>query len=209
MGTGYKYVLFDLDDTLIASDVLRRTALQSCGHPNPPKIPLFELRSKSPPALLRGHSSASMAKYWDAYLETAKSLARPAHNDLLSVTQKIRRNGARLAVVTSSPGKIARAVLGHAGYEDLFDECIVGYGDCRRRKPFPDPINKALAILNGNPADSLYIGDSENDAKAAHNASLKFVFAAWGSNAKIPMKIVADFTISVPRNLLKLVITKS
>ena len=49
-----------------------------------------------------------------------------------------------------------------------------------RGKPAPDHLLVAIAELNVDPTDSLYVGDAEVDALAALRAGIDYCHANWG-----------------------------
>ena len=178
MPTPFATVLFDLDDTLIHSDLLRVAALHSCGHPNPGGIPLGDLRTQSPRDLMRPHREITMPDYWRIYLIEADANARLGCRGLDRAVQELSRCGIALGVVTSSPHCAASRVLQCLGICDLFP-VLIGWGDCRKRKPHGDPILLALSRLGADASTSVYIGDSVRDLEASRNAGVAFGLATW------------------------------
>lgn len=53
-----------------------------------------------------------------------------------------------------------------------------------RRKPAPDMILKALRELKSEPADSVYVGDSEVDIETSRNAEIDCICVSWGFRDK-------------------------
>ena len=47
-------------------------------------------------------------------------------------------------------------------------------------KPFPDPINKALNLVNVNHHNAFYVGDTKYDFLAAKRSFVKFILASYG-----------------------------
>ena len=57
---------------------------------------------------------------------------------------------------------------------------------CFRGKPAPDHLLSAIAELNIDPKDALYVGDAEVDAMAALRAGVDYCHANWGyGNTKL------------------------
>lgn len=77
-------------------------------------------------------------------------------------------NGKKLALVSSSSGHILNAGLKHNGVESLFNAVITG-DDVTNHKPDPEPLIKALDLLNGNKEQAIMMGDSRKDLGAANN----------------------------------------
>ncbi|WP_417391992.1 HAD family hydrolase [Gimesia sp.] len=82
-----------------------------------------------------------------------------------------------LAVVTSSPKPYCSKVLEHHKISIVNKVC---FHDTKRRKPFPDPILKAIDDL-GVPTNTIWsIGDLPKDIEASKAASVSTVGVTWG-----------------------------
>lgn len=78
---------------------------------------------------------------------------------------------------------------------------VITSDDTTKHKPEPDPILAALKLLNADPAESVYVGDTINDEKAAHAAGVKFAAALYGSAN--PKSIAdGDYLLHQPSDLL-------
>ncbi|MCD4827694.1 MAG: HAD-IA family hydrolase [Acholeplasmataceae bacterium] len=84
----------------------------------------------------------------------------------------LRKNGCKIGVVTS---KLKDVASYHLKLTNLFEhiDILVGYDDVQNHKPHPDPLLKALEILNIKKEDALYVGDHENDIRAAKKAGIE------------------------------------
>lgn len=87
------------------------------------------------------------------------------------VLKELRNRGRRLGIVSGKMSFKIENLMGRDGMLDII-ETIVGYGDTKRHKPFPDPIELALSRFDVPKEDVLYIGDSPNDSGAAINAGI-------------------------------------
>lgn len=70
----------------------------------------------------------------------------------------------------------------------LFDAVVAG-GDCARLKPYPDMIERALALSQTAPEEALMVGDSRNDALAARAAGVKALLVETGYNEGEPLAV--------------------
>lgn len=87
----------------------------------------------------------------------------------------------RLACITNKPRRFAEPLLKELGVLDFF-EAVVG-GDCLpQKKPSPEPLLHAITLLDGEPAHTLYVGDSETDVRAARAAGITVVCVTYGYN---------------------------
>ena len=110
---------------------------------------------------------------------------RPMEADARQHLERLRARGIRVGVLSNR----ARRFMAHeiytidgSGWQDLFDVIVCG-DEVRRRKPFPDLIEKALEQI-GEPVDAAcwYVGDSVADVTAGKSAGVTTVFyngAAW------------------------------
>ena len=68
-------------------------------------------------------------------------------------------------------------------------------------KPDPQPLYKFFELSGQSPENSLYIGDSGNDALCTQAAGVDFALAGWGATEDIPAKYYLD----KPEDLYKIV----
>ena len=59
---------------------------------------------------------------------------------------------------------------------------IIGGDTLSKKKPDPLPLLHAASVLNANPTQSLMIGDSVSDVKAARAADFQIVCVSYGYN---------------------------
>lgn len=84
-----------------------------------------------------------------------------------------------------------------------FDHYVTA-DDTQKHKPDPDPVLAGIAKGNGDASESIYIGDTINDLKAATAAGAHFGAAIWGS-AQPENLVNAEFLLNTPDDLLKLI----
>ena len=93
------------------------------------------------------------------------------------VPGRLREQGHRVAVVTSSPKWYAERLIDRFGIET---EVVVASGDTELHKPHPEPLLKALELL-GESADNTYgVGDTPIDVEASYHAGVLSIGAGWG-----------------------------
>jgi phosphoglycolate phosphatase len=93
----------------------------------------------------------------------------------------LRAAGLLLACVTNKPREFTLPLLERSGLLAHLDAVVCG-DEVPRRKPHPDLILEACARLRVTPAHALLIGDSTNDAQAAHAAGSASVLVETGYN---------------------------
>jgi phosphoglycolate phosphatase len=80
-------------------------------------------------------------------------------------------------------------LLAAKGLDGFFD--VVFGGDAfERKKPDPLPLRKTCEALSSQPAQTLMIGDSSNDAAAARAAGCPVLLVTYGYNHGEPVRAV-------------------
>jgi pyrophosphatase PpaX len=184
----FSSVLFDLDGTLIDSVALilasyRHTLQTHRGTIPPDRVWLEGLGTP-----LR----QQLARFADGpvELETMVGTYRAhnlAHHDRMvcaydgigAALGALSADGRRLAVVTSKLREGALRGLTRCGLERYFP-VIVAADDTERHKPDPEPVRKALDLLEADPAATVFVGDSPHDLAAGRAAGVATAAALWG-----------------------------
>jgi len=103
--------------------------------------------------------------------------------------QALRANGLRLACLTNKPTAFARPLLQSKGLDGFFT--VVFGGDAfARKKPDPLPLLTTCEALGSDPARTLMVGDSSNDAQAARAAGCPVLLVSYGYNHGLPIRSV-------------------
>jgi phosphoglycolate phosphatase len=103
--------------------------------------------------------------------------------------QDLRAAGLPLACVTNKPTAFALDLLQLKGLADHFVR-VYGGDAFERRKPDPLPLLKACEALGTTAARTLMVGDSSNDAQAAHAAGCPLVLMRYGYNHGEPVDVL-------------------
>lgn len=93
---------------------------------------------------------------------------KPCAMELLRMLKGI---GAKLSVVTSSNRVSAYSVLEFTGMINLVDYVVTG-DDVSKGKPDPEPVLRALSLMNTEPENTMGIGDTVYDYEAYLKAGL-------------------------------------
>lgn len=101
----------------------------------------------------------------------------------------LRAQGLRLACLTNKPTAFARPLLRAKGLDGFFAE-VFGGDAFERKKPDPLPLLKTCEALGAAPQRTLMVGDSSNDAQAAHAAGCPVVLVTYGYNHGEPVRAV-------------------
>lgn len=104
--------------------------------------------------------------------------------------QRLADAGLKLACLTNKPGAFARPLLAAKGLDGFFAQ-VFGGDAFARKKPDPLPLLQTCLALGTEPARTLMIGDSSNDAQAARAAGCPVVLVDYGYNHGEPVQASA------------------
>ncbi|MEF9990868.1 MAG: HAD family hydrolase [Romboutsia sp.] len=83
----------------------------------------------------------------------------------------------------------------------LYMQSVVLAEDTKNHKPHPDPLLKAIEMLDIKPQECLYVGDTIADYKSSKLAGMDFALALWGASDL--RDIEADYILQYPIDILK------
>jgi phosphoglycolate phosphatase len=211
-----KAIVFDLDGTLVdtASDIVAALDALLVEHGRP-SVGLDAGRGMigdgarvliergfaatgGPPADMDG----AFRRWLEIYSANIARHSRP-YPGVEMTLRELSARGIRLAVCTNKADAPTRLLLDAVGLADYFP-VVVG-GDVPHRKPDARHILAALAPCGVEPAESLMVGDSPNDAMAARAAGLSLVLVDYGYTHIPARDLGADAVISDFARLRELV----
>jgi phosphoglycolate phosphatase len=103
--------------------------------------------------------------------------------------KSLQQAGLKLACLTNKPLGFAELLLKRKGLDGYFSK-VFGGDSFDRKKPDPLPLLKTCEFLETQPARTLMIGDSSNDAKAARAAGCPVLLVTYGYNHGEPVRAV-------------------
>jgi phosphoglycolate phosphatase len=202
----FDVIVFDLDGTLAdtAPDLaaaLNHT-LTALGRPIVDPGSVRHLVGQGAKALLRKGLAASAAAdealvergfpiyldYYSAHICDG-TILYPALEEALDA---LAARGARLAICTNKPERLAHLLVEALGWSGRFD-AIVGADTLTVRKPLPAPLLEAIARAGGGRA--AFVGDSITDADTARAAGTPFVAVSFGFSDRPVAQLGADAII--------------
>ncbi len=129
---------------------------------------------------LQADFDAVLARYQHHYL-AINGQASEVYPGVLQGLDRLRAAGLKMACLTNKPTAFALPLLKLKGLHSYFSH-VFGGDAFERKKPDPLPLLKTCEALGTLPQRTLMVGDSSNDAQAAHAAGCPVVLVTYGYN---------------------------
>ena len=126
--------------------------------------------------------------YQRHYLEINGAFAT-VYPGVMAGLQQWQDSGLQLACLTNKPLDFALPLLKAKGLDVFFTQ-VFGGDSFERKKPDPLPLHKTCEALGTVAAQTLMVGDSENDGLAARAAGCPVVLVSYGYNHGRPIREV-------------------
>ncbi|MGI6553682.1 MAG: pyrophosphatase PpaX [Bacillota bacterium] len=185
--THFRAVLFDFDGTLMDTtdliiEAFKYTVLKHLGR----EITAEELFPSFGKPLIEALEELSPG-HGQELIITYRQYTDRHHDQMIAVfdrvpetMEELRRLNIKMAIVSSKMRSNVERGLDLFGLKPYFDT-IVAVEDTQIHKPYPDPVLKALAILDTKPCHAIMVGDSPHDLRSAHRAGVKAAAVRWSS----------------------------
>ena len=195
-------VIIDLDGTLIDTlgdfaEALNRMLGELC-LPAIARVDIERMVGKGSEHLIRsalqavGGDPGLYDPAWAAYQRhyaAANGRHAQVYPGVMQGLQALRARDVRMACVTNKPGRFAQDLLRAKDLDGFFTH-VFGGDAFTQRKPHPLPLLTAAKALGAEPACTLMVGDSSNDAQAARAAGCPVVLVTYGYNHGEPVRSV-------------------
>ena len=187
-------ILFDLDGTLIhsapdlraaANHVCRQrgiepfdleTIISFIGNGVPVLVKrIFDTRNIE---LSEQDYQQAIVDYLDYYDHHSTDLTAP-YDGVIVALDWLKSRGVLMGVVTNKPEEPARTILRALQLNQYF-KVVVGGDSTPAKKPDPRPYRAACEKMGVEPSQSIYVGDSETDARTAQVANVPFILYTQG-----------------------------
>ena len=205
-------IMFDLDGTMVDTmgdfDVALNAMLRDLQLPAIERGVIQQLVGKGSEHLIRqtlAHVGASANLYEQAFASYQQQYGE-INGEYSALYPGVREGlqhmaswGVPLACLTNKPQIHAEVLLQRLGIADFF-QCVFGGDAFARKKPDPMPLLETAKHLGTAPAVTLMVGDSSNDAQAAHAANCPIILVDYGYNHGQPIQntpangYIASFT---------------
>lgn len=183
-------IIWDLDGTLLDTleDLAEATnyALRTFGCPerSVEEVRRFvgngagRLISRALPGKAEDPDADAVLACFRAYYDTHCRIKTAPYPGMLEVLAELKQAGYPMAVVSNKPDSAVQ-ILCRDYFGELFS-AVTGEVAGLPRKPAPDLVFQAVRALGMEPANCIYVGDSEVDIQTAKNAGMTGLCVLWG-----------------------------
>lgn len=195
----YKAVAFDLDGTLVNTDVdhfaldeVNRYVLMPLGFPVDEIWEDWDRTSRQPLYdWLEHHGRSSERKHLDELLddrclaiEKLGAEGSSIFGGIIDTLSELKESGVRLGVVTRAGHEYAEMLLAQYGMLGFFD-AVHGRDDfgMSDAKPSPKAMYHMADALGVSLSEMLFVGDSPTDYRSAHDAGVDYAGVMTGSGS--------------------------
>jgi pyrophosphatase PpaX len=208
----FKYILFDLDGTLINSNdviikCLRETAKKYINRDLSNEELNNILGKPIKDQLLLIHN-----KNVEEMIECYKKLYRKYRDELTKefegikeMLDTLKEKGYTMGIVTSKGTSGIEHALTKFHMHRYFDVTISA-NDVENHKPHPEPILKALKALDGNIQEAILIGDSLSDILCGKNTGIITILVDWSILPReMLLKADPNFVAKTPEDIVNII----
>lgn len=209
----YRLVIFDLDGTLLETltdlTASLNHTLKCFGLPERgmdevrtfvgngiPKL----IERACPPEYTPEQREPVCHEFIRYYLEHCTDATAP-YEGILPLLEKLKESGIRIAVSSNKADEATRELC-----EQMFPgltDLVLGSRKEIANKPAPDGAQMIMRELGCEPAETLYVGDSDVDIATAKNAGIRCISVSWGfRDVDFLQKHGAETIIDRPEELL-------
>jgi pyrophosphatase PpaX len=206
----YPTVLFDLDGTLVDSGAIILASFKHAAR----TVLARDVEEEQIAALVGGSNLHDQMRvlspaHVDELVRVYREHNRPLHEELEAfegveeLMETLSEQGRKLGIVTAKGRQTVDLAFAVLSLERYFD-AVVTADMTDRHKPDPAPVLKALELLESEPADAAFVGDSPYDIAAGKAAGVFTVAVSWGKihpEARL-LEAGADVLVHTPRELL-------
>lgn len=209
----YDAIIFDLDGTLLDTlDDLHDSVNAALGDMGFPLRTREEVRSfvgegytllmtrALPYGTQRETIDRAAELFRGIYFSNLRKRTRP-YEGIPELLKTLKDRGIRTGVVSNKLDEAVKESCRH--FFGTAIDYALGDNPLGRRKPEPDNVFAVMKLLGAEPDRTLYVGDSDVDARTAKKAGLPMVGVDWGFRSRETLiKAGTGHVISRPEELL-------
>lgn len=183
-------VLFDLDGTLIdTNELIISSFMHTLNHYYPEQYKREDVLAFMGPPLYDTFVQMDKERVHEM-IDTYRTHNLSHHDELVTefagvfeTVKWLHDQKYKLAIVTTK--QINTVMLGLKLTKlDQFFDVIVAIDDVQHAKPHPEPVEKALVLLNAQSEEAVMVGDNHHDILSGKNAGTKTAGVAWSAKGR-------------------------
>ncbi len=129
-------------------------------------------------------NSIAYDEAWQSYQShylACNGQASEVYSGVREGLRELQKRGLKMACLTNKPLAFAKPLLKTKELDGYFSH-VFGGDSFEKKKPDPLPLLKTCEALGTKPEHTLMVGDSSNDALAAHSAHCPVILMTYGYN---------------------------
>ncbi|RFU67054.1 pyrophosphatase PpaX [Bacillus sp. V59.32b] len=185
MGNKITTLLFDLDGTLInTNDLIIASFTETLNYYYPGQYTREDILPFIGPSLYETFHSIDkerveemIARYREHNVKNHDAMVTQ-YEGVYETIRILHEEEYKLGIVTTKKRDVVLKGLKLSKLDEFF-EVIVTLDDVENAKPDPEPVLKALHLLESSPSEAIMIGDNHHDVLAGKNAGTLTAGVAW------------------------------
>ncbi|PFL32759.1 pyrophosphatase PpaX [Bacillus cereus] len=178
-------VLFDLDGTLInTNELIISSFLHTLNTYYPNQYKREDVLPFIGPSLHDTFSKIDESKV-EEMITSYRKFNHNHHDELVEeyetvyeTVRELKKQGYKVGIVTTKARQTVEMGLQLSKLDEFFD-VVVTIDDVEHVKPHPEPLQKALELLDAKPEEALMVGDNHHDIVGGQNAGTKTAAVSW------------------------------
>ena len=202
----YKCIIFDLDGTMLDTEKMNMIPLKrlikeelSIDIKYEDLLKYRAYAGKTTLKMLGFKDIEASYSKWVKYVNEYEDGAK-LYEGFDEVIKGLDENGILCGIASSKMKSQYEIDFLKTGLQSYMKSVILAE-DTENHKPHPEPLLKAIEILNIEPKDAMYVGDTFADYKSTKAAGMDFGLAVWGATDLDGIK--ADHYLNTPKDILK------
>ncbi|NCA96652.1 MAG: HAD family hydrolase [Bacteroidia bacterium] len=189
----YKYLIFDLDGTILDTigDITTalNVSLKECGYP-------FSYDDEGTKKLIgmgahniisrvfknRNHTEEefnSLLKVFSANYKIYQGQTTHPYPGIVPFLDEMKRSGVKIFVASNKPDHLAKEIVERIFGKGYFDD-VFGHQEGKPEKPNPYLVDLLMKKHGATHSNTLFVGDSDVDVATGINARIDVALVLWG-----------------------------
>lgn len=203
-------ILFDLDGTLIDTNELIIASFTHTLHHYQYDFTREQIIEFNGPPLVETFKKINPKRY-EEMVNTYREHNLRVHDEYVKAfpyvkdtLEVLKDKNYQLGIVTTKMSDSVEKGLRIANLEGYFDT-IITLDDVSHPKPHPEPVVRAMNLLDAEASSTLMVGDNSHDIESGHNAGVKTAGVSWSFKGRERLlKYNPTFMLEDMRDLLKI-----